>query len=132
MDELQIEGEGRNTLFEYRYADASNNKVHGRVVLAGIMTQDQLDRIEAGLSDGEFFIPMQVGLRDLQGDFEHGKSWEPQDDHPFHTITGVRLVDVDADGPSIDDIVSKWPTADGWDEAAAMKAHEGGDNPQLG
>lgn len=52
-----------NTRFEYRYRDGQNYKLYSEVVIAGEFTLDQL---RPHLYEGEFFVPSEVGLDDLQ------------------------------------------------------------------
>lgn len=76
-----------NTAFEYLYRDASNYKQGRRVIFAGEAIQELVDRIQGALDDGEFFIPSQVGLEDLQRSFPGGKVYE--DDHVWHELIGI-------------------------------------------
>lgn len=83
-----------NTAFHYLYRDASNYKAGRTVVLEGVPTPDDLDAVRAALSDGEWFIPSQVGLDDLQGelqalDSEASRNADGinEDDHLWHELT---------------------------------------------
>ena len=53
-----------NTRFEYMYRDGENYKQYNEVVIQGEFTLDQL---RPHLYEGEFFMPSEVGLEDLQG-----------------------------------------------------------------
>ena len=75
--ERKLDGPGPNTLIEYMYRDASNYKKTNVAVLKGRISLGQIGLIESSLNDGEFFIPGQVGLQDLQGEFEHGGGVTP-------------------------------------------------------
>jgi len=77
-----------NTLLEYLYRDASNYKQHGSAVLRGNIS---LDSIRHLLIDGEYFIPSQIGLPDLQYKFkEQGFEYPTEDDHNWHEIISMQ------------------------------------------
>jgi hypothetical protein len=116
--ELELDETSPNTLFEYMYRDADNYKKTGSVVLAGRMSADQVRTLNASLSDSEFFIPGQVGLKDLQGEFEHGGGWDEESDHVWHTIEAVKHTSAAPTGPSVDELMEAWPKAEEeWDVA---------------
>lgn len=72
-----------NTELHYLYRDASNYKQGTLVVFPGEFTEADLQRIAGALDDGQFFIPSQVGQRDLQRDLS-SKLYE--DDHVWHEL----------------------------------------------
>lgn len=77
-----------NTLLEYLYRDASNYKQHGRVVFRGTIS---LKDIRPLLIDGEYFIPSQAGIPDLQHKFkDQGFEYPTEDDHAWHEILSMR------------------------------------------
>lgn len=123
---FDLTGSGANTKIRYMYRDAANYKVGHEIVLAGRLTHEQAERIVGSLDGREFFIPSQVGLRDIQGDFESGKSWDDEDDHVWHTIEGVELVDEPVtasghDARSVAEMMESWPEdARGWDVAERL------------
>lgn len=51
-----------NTEIKLMYVDADNYKKTDRVVLAGEISADQIERIQECLDDGEFLIAHQLGL----------------------------------------------------------------------
>lgn len=113
---------GRNTRIEVMYRDADNYKEFKSFVLAGRLDVAQAEHIGRTLNDGEFFLPTQVGLPALMGEFSHGAGWDEQSDHPWHTIAGVEFTDDrPSDGvPSISELMAKWPKSpDDWDGEAA-------------
>ena len=117
--ELELDDGKPNTLIEYMYRDADNYKKIGTAVLAGRMTADQVRTLKGSLSDREFFIPGQVGLKDLQGEFEHGAGWDEESDHVWHTIEAVKHTKATPTGPSVDELMAAWPkTEEEWDVAA--------------
>lgn len=71
-----------NTRFTYLYRDASNWKQAGSAVFAGAITAEERETVRAGLDEGQYFIPPQVGLPDLQALFG---AWT-DDDHCWHEI----------------------------------------------
>ncbi len=79
---------GKNTRLSYCYRDASGYQQSEEVILAGELSFQQ--DIQPYLYEGEFFVPDQVGLPNLQGRFE---DFPNEDDHPWHTIVEVSLTD---------------------------------------
>jgi hypothetical protein len=81
-----------NTEFSYMYRDASNWKQFETVVLAGEISQQDIDLIMSKLEDGNLFIPEQVGLSSLQG------KWPllNNDDHIWHELRrdDLKIVDI--------------------------------------
>lgn len=73
-----------NTSFEYLYRDAANYKVFETVVFCGALRMKDLTPF---LHEGEFFIPTQVGLTDLQ------PSVKTEFDHGWHEIVEVKPTD---------------------------------------
>jgi len=72
-----------NTLFRYKYRDASNYKFRGAVVLAGTVSEEE---IRPHLHDGLYFIPGDVGLpsqHPTHCDFDEDL------DHPWHELDSV-------------------------------------------
>ena len=69
-----------NTCIHYLYRDASNYKAHHEIIVRGVIT---FAEIAPCLDSGEFFIPSQVGLPDLQSQL--GKPTD--DDHVWHHLT---------------------------------------------
>lgn len=77
-----------NTLLEYLYRDASNFKQRGSVVVEGAIAVKDIRHL---LIDGEYFVPSQVGLPDLQHKFrEQGFDFPAEDDHTWHEIVSMR------------------------------------------
>jgi hypothetical protein len=66
-----------NTSITYQYRDASNYKEFDTVIICGILS---LNDIKKYLYDKEFFIPSEIGLKDLQPENLN------QDDHIWHEI----------------------------------------------
>ncbi len=76
-------------MLEYLYRDASNYKQYGRVVLAGALSIKDIRHL---LIDGEYFIPSQAGLPDLQHKFRaQGFEYPTEDDHAWHEVISLRL-----------------------------------------
>lgn len=93
MDEIKFDdtGAGPNTIISYMYRDASNYKQFRDVCIAGRITRDQLDRFVLDLDEGFRFVPGQVGLPDLQGEFDDG--WDYELDHPYHELLEISYTD---------------------------------------
>lgn len=73
---------------DYLYRDGSNNKVSGRVVFRGELTEELGDRLQATLDDGKFFVADQVSVPEL---FTGLSGYEPIPgvDHCWHEVCGV-------------------------------------------
>lgn len=69
-------GNSKNTLVRYTYRDGNNYKKNNSCIIKGELTQDDIDVILGCLSEGEYFIPRQVGLPEER--FEDGLT---EDDH---------------------------------------------------
>lgn len=69
-----------NTSITYQYRDTSNYKEFDTVIIRGLLS---LNDIEEYLYDKEFFIPSEIGLKDLQP-----KNLN-QDDHIWHEILEI-------------------------------------------
>ena len=69
-----------NTSITYQYRDASNYKFFDTVIICGLLS---LNDIEKSLYEKEFFIPSEIGLKDLQP--ENLCS----DDHIWHEILEI-------------------------------------------
>jgi hypothetical protein len=97
---LESESDGVQTRLSYRYRDGGNNKTGSSVLFRGKITFEELQTLFRRM-DTEFaesFIPGQVGLRDLQGQFAAG--WDDELDHPWHELVSVELT---TGGPKGDD-----------------------------
>lgn len=86
-----------NTSFEYLYRDAANYKVFETVILCGAL---RIDEVTPFLHEGEFFIPSQVGLCDLQPPVK------TEFDHVWHEVVEVKLTDKKATIPLTTEILS--------------------------
>ncbi len=76
-----------NTAFEYLYRDGGNNKLHGRIIFAGCITNEENLRFTKALEDGDKFIATQVDIPNVA-------NWavEPHSvcefDHCWHEAAG--------------------------------------------
>jgi len=73
-----------NTKFEYMYRDSENYKTYEECVLSGELSMKDLCQY---LFDGDFFIPSEVKLKDLQQLPLHAY------DHIWHEIIEINTVD---------------------------------------
>lgn len=69
-----------NTSITYQYRDASNYKEFDTVIIRGLLS---LNDIEEYYYEKEFFIPSEIGLKDLQPENLN------QDDHIWHEILEI-------------------------------------------
>ena len=69
-----------NTKFSYMYRDAANWKDHYEVIVAGELSEEEIQTI-LDCCDGENFVARKVGLPG--GMFPENASYDPRFDHPF-------------------------------------------------
>lgn len=86
-----------NTSISYQYRDADNYKTSREVVLAGTLTDEQIEAILARRSDGQFFIPSQVELEDLQETLQAYDTTPSEADHAWHELEREDFAATDAD-----------------------------------
>ena len=104
-----------NTLITYQYRDAANYKEFDTVIISGLLS---LKNIEEYLYEKEFFIPSEIGLKDLQPENLN------QDDHIWHEI---REISHTHEKPTVNvtaqDIISNFKKAslEGWNILEASK-----------
>lgn len=73
-----------NTKIEYQYRDAENYKKRDTVIIQGHISSEEFTPL---LYDNEYFIPSEVGLKDLQElPFQHY-------DHIWHEILDISPTD---------------------------------------
>jgi hypothetical protein len=76
-----------NTLIEYLYRDAANNKQWHEVVIAGQLDEGAMRKL---LWEGEYFLPSVLELPALQERFAaQGYKYPSPDDHPWHELVKV-------------------------------------------
>jgi hypothetical protein len=73
-----------NTRILYKYRDGANYKFPGAVVLAGVVTEDE---IRPYLHEGIYLIPSDVGLPSLHP--THCR-FDEDLDHPWHELDSAR------------------------------------------
>jgi hypothetical protein len=111
-----------NTRIHYMYRDASNYKKHTDIVVAGVITFDQ---IKDFLQDDEFFIAGDVGLSDLQTQWgDEGYKFSTEDDHVFSELSEEDFEPTE-DAPTVGitagELLANFVRIGGkWDVAAAM------------
>lgn len=95
------------TRVEYLYRDASNYKFYGDFTVDGELGKADL---EPFLFDGEWFVPMAVGLPHLLNLPIN------EDDHLFHEITGFAPTDKGTPECSASDLIARFRKAHqfGW------------------
>lgn len=113
-----------NTRLSYLYRDASNYKTSQTVVLAGEASEADRTLIDSRLDQGEWFIPSEVGLRDLQRDFQSGGNLY-EDDHVWHELDVAADIEETNAAPTVGmtwgELVARFAAVSEWDVAAATK-----------
>ena len=99
-----------NTKIEYLYRDASNYKKINQVIVSGTFDEAQKESIQDCLSDGEYFIPKQVGFPEIRFD----KLTE--DDHCWFELSLPAEIQMSAE-----DVVNAFLAAkDNWDDSIKL------------
>lgn len=96
-----------NTRFEYLYRDGHNYKQYNEVVIRGEFTLEQL---RPHLYEGEFFMPSEVGLDDLQ-EYPYRNC-----DHIWHQLVSAEPTE---DAPTVE--VTAEEMAERFQKAGAVK-----------
>lgn len=82
-------------LLSYIYRDADNFKTGVTVALPGNLDVMDVSAISRKMNWMDGFVPGQVGLPDLQQDFNEGMTWwDEERDHPFHELTSITIARV--------------------------------------
>lgn len=82
-------------VFEYRYRDAANYKIHEDILLYGALWPNDVEVIERSVGEDGFFIPEQVGLASLQCRFAALGPVPDTDDHVWHEFIALRSANED-------------------------------------
>lgn len=113
-----------NTRLSYLYRDASNYKQAAGVTLSGSASEADRALIDSRLDQGEWFIPSQVGLRDLQRDFQSGGNLY-EDDHVWHELDVERDIEDTHNAPTVamtwSELVARFASVTDWDIAEASQ-----------
>ena len=108
-----------NTSFSYMYRDAGNWKQHEDIILAGAITEEDIEVIISKLEFDELFLPAQVGLEPLQ------QRWGNlnDDDHVWHELYREDI-ELTKDEPTVEmtveELVANFKSVDGWDVRKAF------------
>ncbi len=92
QDVMDAIGCTENTWIEYLYRDADNYKVWNEAVVSGVLTDEEKAQIEECLSEGEYFLPQQVGLPEKRFDEETVA------DHPWFELISIKNTNAPATG----------------------------------
>ena len=118
------------TQVPYGYRDGANYKEASTIHLEGVLSPDDIQRIEEKLSGGEFFIPADLMGLDVVELQDRLPSFPCDDDHPWHTLQLYHLTvssDLPADSLNVipvEKFVEAFDKIEGqnaWDEVGAMK-----------
>jgi len=107
-----------NTCIDYQYIDGSNCKQSKAIIVAGHLTFEEL---KPYLDEGEYFIPGQVGMEDLQHLFGGQLT---KNDHPWHKLQEGDLEptsDLPTVAYSAKELLERFKTVT-WDDVSANKA----------
>ena len=78
------------TAFDYMYRDAGNFKAVGTVILDGVLTQADRQKVRERLEGGEYFIAEQVGVPALYEQLYRWSHGSIGSDHCWHEFIGFR------------------------------------------
>lgn len=108
------------SVFGYLYRDASNYKAWGSLLLVGEAREADTAKLVAVLSDQEFFIAEQVGVRPLYDELWRYSDGPNDDDHVWHTFDGFHapleqalLLPV---WGTVSELVGRFSAIEKWDE----------------
>ena len=110
---------GRNTRIDYMYRDAGNWKQYPEMpfIVAGALTDEEIDRLRGTLVENDNFVAGQVGMDALQGQVTPGT-----DDHGYCEVEDITLTD---DAPTYghctaQELLARFEAAaaEGWDPVA--------------
>lgn len=113
-----------NTKIAYQYRDADNYKQYEEVVIPGEISEQDKALILSKCNEGQYFIPSQVGLNDLQ---ERMCSPIGDSDHVWHELEEEDIT-LTEDDPTpnhpfdnINELVERFKALKGWDLISASK-----------
>lgn len=107
------------TGFEYRYRDASNFKASNCLLLRGVLSDADRERIKAKLEGGEFFIAEQVGVPTLYHELFVLSGGPSDDDHCWHEFAGFNDAVASSEGQiwgPAEQLVSRFVGIERWDD----------------
>jgi len=116
---------GWNTRIEYFYRDASNFKHYGAIVVAGVLSEQEIGELQSKLRC-DCFIPKQVGMQPLHVQLQTlGKG----DDDAWHEIDNISLTEepVTVTGTA-QELLARFKAAD-WDSAVSDIGHSSSPAP---
>jgi hypothetical protein len=107
------------TIFEYLYRDASNYKVWGTLLLAGLASEADRQVLESKFESGDCFIAEQLGIPALYGELWELSDGPTDDDHVWHTFHALRAVTPEDEASEVfgtlADLVAKIVAVTEWD-----------------
>jgi len=117
-------------LVSYTYRDADNYRTSLAVALPGEADSKAVDDLFGRLDAEGGFVPGQVGLPDLQMNFNEGMTfWDEERDHPFHEIDDISVVSAVPPGTmvlnslSATDLIENVAAVTAWDDAYRPDFH---------
>lgn len=88
-----------NTIINYLYRSNSNYKNHNEVIVKGVPTDEQIQKIMNSLIDGTNFIPEMIGLS-----LDRGWEYEEDEDNDFAELNNGAESFEPTDKPATEDI----------------------------
>ena len=80
------------SVVEYLYRDASNYKEYGEILIEGVFSDTDVQRIRKYMYDkGQFFIPEEIGIQPLQPKLWAKYNGPAEDDHQWHSIECIHI-----------------------------------------
>lgn len=94
-------------LVTYTYRDADNYRTSLVVAVPGGADNKAIDDLFGRLDAEGGFVPGQIGLPDLQMNFNEGMTfWDEERDHPFHEIDDISVVSAVPSGTMVLNAIS--------------------------
>lgn len=77
-------------IFEYLYRDASNYKAWGKILLSGVLSQNDIATLRSCLESDEYFVAEQVGIPAVYKELWDLSGGPNSDDHALHEFVALR------------------------------------------
>ena len=109
------------SVFKYCYRDAGNYKAYGQLLLKGLVSITDIQKLQTHFESGEFFIAEQLGIPALYGELWALSSGPTENDHVWHTfrtLRPARFEEITANVfDTVDNLISKIGTIAAWNQA---------------
>lgn len=128
-----------NTKVTFLYRDACNYKTASEAIFAGEPTDELRQRFFAALNDGEYLVPVQVGVdHPASGSYmDNGRFPDEEDDHGWVEVGERDVEPTEHEEPTDERTFERFVVAceaaneKGWDPMTTINAAGGWSDPDL-